>query len=57
MTGIKKEYRLFRKVKGFALLQFDLISMIKPSHKSPYADVVVSRFGFEFPIKNKASGK
>jgi hypothetical protein len=53
MTGLKKEYMFFKKIKGFTIVQFDFISMIKPSHKSPYGDVVNTRFGFEFPMKKK----
>jgi hypothetical protein len=53
MTGLKKEYKFFGRVKGFTIVQFDLVRLIKPNHNSPYADVVNTRFGFEFPIRKK----
>ena len=53
MTGLKKDYRFFKKVKGFTIVQFDLVRLIKPNNNSPYADVVNTRFGFEFPLKKK----
>jgi len=53
MTGIKKEYRFFKNIKGFTIIQFDFVRLIKPTNNSPYADVVNMRFGFEFPFKKK----
>ncbi len=53
MLGIKKEYRFFKMVKGFTIVQLDYINLIKPGHKSPYSDVINTRFGFEFPMKQK----
>ena len=53
MTGLKKDYKFFKRVKGFTIVQFDLVRLIKPSHNSPYADVVNTRFGFEFPMKKR----
>jgi hypothetical protein len=53
MTGLKKDYKFFKRVKGFTIVQFDLVRLIKPSHNSPYADVVNTRLGFEFPMKKK----
>jgi hypothetical protein len=53
MTGLKKDYRFFKKIKGFTIVQFDLVRLVKPNHNSPYADVVNTRFGFEFPMKKK----
>ena len=48
--GIKKEYKLFKGVKGTAMV---MARLINPSHKSPYAEIVNARFGFEFPMKKK----
>jgi len=31
-----------------------MVRVFDPHHKSPYADVLNVRFGFEFPIKKKA---
>lgn len=53
MAGIKKDYRFFKKVKGFTTVQFDLINIFNPTYKSPYGDVINTRIGFEFPVKKK----
>lgn len=47
-AGIKKEYKLIRNVKGTASV---MMRLYNPDRKSPYADVVNARFGFEFPFK------
>ena len=51
MAGIKKEYRFLKGVTGTAFILFNLYD---PKHKSPYGDVMSSRFGFEFPLKKKS---
>jgi len=51
MAGIKKEYRFLKGVRGTA---FILLNLYNPKRKSPYADVMNSRFGFEFPLKRKS---
>jgi hypothetical protein len=48
--GVKKEYKFIKNVKGTALV---MMRLFNPDHKSPYADVVNVRFGFEFPMKKK----
>ncbi len=48
LLGLKKEYRFLKKIKGTALIMFNLYN---PHHKSPYQDVANMRFGFEFPMK------
>ena len=53
MTGLKKEYRFIKNVKGFTIVQFDLIKLFVPNHRSAYGDVVNARLGFEFPMKKK----
>jgi hypothetical protein len=50
MVGIKKEYRFFKMIKGTALV---MVNLYDPFHKSPYGDKVITRFGFEFPMKKK----
>ena len=50
MAGIKKEYRFLRKVKGTMMLLYNLHD---PHHRSPYADKLMLRFGFEFEMKKK----
>jgi hypothetical protein len=49
-VGVKKEYRFIKSVKGTAFIMFNLFNR---EHKSPYGDVVNTRFGFEFPLKKK----
>ena len=51
MAGIKKEYRVYKSIKGTALVMFNLYD---PFHKSPYGDRVITRFGFEFPMKKRS---
>ena len=48
--GVKKEYRFLKNVKGTAMV---MTRLFNPDHKSPYADVLNVRFGFEFPMKKK----
>jgi hypothetical protein len=50
MVGIKKEYRFFKRIKGTTTIMGNLYD---PHHRSPYGDRVVTRFGFEFPMKKK----
>ena len=49
-AGIKKEYKLIKNVKGTASV---MMRLYNADRKSPYADVVNVRFGFEFPMKKK----
>ncbi len=51
-VGLKKEYKLFKRVKGTASV---MTRLFDPDDKSPYADVLNVRFGFEFPLKRKKS--
>jgi hypothetical protein len=48
--GFKRDYRFLKHVKGTAFVMF---SVYNDHRKSPYGDVVNSRFGFEFPLKSK----
>jgi hypothetical protein len=50
-TGLKKEYRIIKNVKGTAMV---MMRLFNPDRKSPYNDVVNVRFGFEFPFKKVA---
>lgn len=50
MIGVKKSYRLFKSVRGTAFIMFNLYD---PKHQSPYADVIYSRIGLEFPSLRK----
>ena len=49
-VGLKKEYRFFKKINGTALI---MTRLFNTDDKSPYADVLNVRFGFEFPMKKK----
>jgi hypothetical protein len=53
-VGLKKEYRFLKNVKGTALV---MTRLFDPEHKSPYADVLNVRIGFEFPMKKKLKQK
>lgn len=50
-AGVKKEFKISKKVKGTSLIMFRLINT---DRKSPYPDVVNVRIGFEFPQRKKA---
>jgi hypothetical protein len=50
MVGIKKEYKFLKKIRGTAIILFNLYNS---RHKSPYQDDINFRFGFEFPMKKK----
>jgi hypothetical protein len=50
-VGMKKDYKFLKKINGTALIMFRLFDV---KNKSPYADVLNARFGFEFPMKKKA---
>lgn len=59
MTGIKKEYRIYRNLRGTALIQYNLFNR---HYKAPYVDRLNSRIGFEYVInakkkRNQAKGK
>jgi len=49
-VGMKKEYKVFNNIKGTAMIMTRLFNY---QHKSPYADILNVRFGFEFPFKGK----
>lgn len=51
-AGMKKEYKLFKNIKGTALV---MVRLFNYEHKSPYTDVLNVRFGFEFPMKKQVS--
>ncbi len=50
MTGIKKEYRIYKNLKGTALIQYNLFNKL---YKAPYVDRLNSRIGFEYVLKKK----
>lgn len=51
MTGIKKEYRIYKNLKGTALIQYNLFNR---HYKAPYVDRLNSRIGFEYTLKKKS---
>ena len=53
MTGLKKEYKIYKNLKGTALVQYNWFNRY---YKAPYVDRLNSRIGFEYTIK-KAKGK
>jgi hypothetical protein len=48
--GIKKDYKIFKNIRGTSMV---MLRLYNQHHKSPYADVVNVRIGFEFPMKKK----
>ena len=50
-TGIKTRYPITRWMKGTAIVQFNWLN---DGIKSPYANNITSRIGFEFYLKKKA---
>ena len=53
-VGMKKDYRFIGSVKGTAMI---MLRVFNVDHKSPYADVLNVRFGFEFPQRKKKPKK
>ena len=50
MTGIKKEYKIYKNLKGTVLIQYNLFNRF---YKAPYVDRLNSRIGFEYTLKKK----
>lgn len=50
LVGIKKEYRFYKRIKGTTTI---MLNVFHPRNKSPYPDWVITRFGFEFPLRKK----
>ena len=53
-VGMKKEFTVYKKIRGNTEVMYNLYN---PESKSPYADRLVVRFGFEFPMKKKIKSK
>jgi hypothetical protein len=49
-VGMKREYRFIKNVTGTAMV---MLRVFNYDHRSPYADVLNVRFGFEFPMKKR----
>ena len=54
MTGIKKEYKIYKNLKGTALIQYNLFNRY---YKAPYVDRLNSRIGFEYTLKKKKKSR
>lgn len=54
MTGLKKEYKIYKNLKGTALIQYNLFNRY---YKAPYVDRVNSRIGFEYILKSNGKKK
>ena len=55
LTGLKKEYTIYKNLEGTALIQYNLFNRY---YKAPYVDRLNSRIGFEYMLrKKKAQGK
>lgn len=53
-AGIKKEYTVFRQLKGTALV---MVRLLAGDQKHLYASVITARFGFEIPLKTSRNSK
>jgi hypothetical protein len=51
---MKKDYTIYKNIKGTAMVMGRLFNR---DHKSPYADVLNVRFGFELPMKKEIKDK
>lgn len=51
MTGIKKEYKIYKNLKGTALIQYNLFNRY---YKAPYVDRLNSRIGVEYKVNSKS---
>jgi hypothetical protein len=51
MTGVKKEYKITRNLRGTFLVLYNIYD---PNHKSPHTDRLNTRFGFEYKLKRKS---
>ena len=54
MLGLKKEYVIYKNLRGTMLIQYNLYN---PYFKAPYVDRVNSRIGFEYVLKRKSVQK
>lgn len=54
MTGLKKEYKIYKNLKGTALIQYNWLNRY---YKAPYVDRLNSRIGFEYTIKKAPQKK
>lgn len=50
MTGMKKDYKIYKNLMGTVLIQYNLFN---PKYRAPYADRLNSRIGFEYKLKKK----
>lgn len=50
MTGIKKDYKIYKNLRGTVLIQYNLFN---PKYKAPYVDRLNSRIGFEYMLHKK----
>ena len=54
MTGIKKEYNIYKNLRDTALIQYNLFNRY---YKAPYVDRLNSRIGVEYVVKSKPKKK
>lgn len=52
MTGLKKEYKIYKNLKGTALIQYNWFNRY---YKAPYVDRLNSRIGFEYVLTKRKS--
>lgn len=54
MTGMKKDYKIYKNLRGTVLLQYNLFN---PKYRAPYVDRLNSRIGVEYVLKKKPAKK
>ena len=54
MTGIKKEYNIYKNLRDTALIQYNLFNRY---YKAPYVDRLNSRIGVEYVLKKRRVAK
>lgn len=54
MTGLKKDYKIYKNLKGTVLIQYNLFNRY---FKAPYIDRLNSRIGMEYTLRRKPGNK
>lgn len=54
MTGLKKEYKIYKNLRGTAVIQYNWLNRY---YKAPYVDRLNSRIGFEYVLRKRAGKK
>ncbi len=52
-VGIKKEFKVFKNIRGSVQVMYDVYSLFVPQNINIYGDPLALRIGFEFPTQKK----